>query len=330
MADIDLKAYTTRAKELESAIYTQKRLMSEQETIIKEQHPKAPQKQQITPPKKPKTINNCNNKVELIVQGEGVVWFISILFAIVGVFGIICQFYIWISSAGFFDSSSLFPGVIGLISGVFGVFMIVHLVKEYNERVEDNKNLQHYINEAQEKYPLLLEKYHQEVVASDEHYKKAMNSYNINVSNHNQRYNETMSKHNLALSALENSLEQLYAENVIFPKYRNLVAITAINEYLLSGRCYKLEGPDGAYNLYEMELRQNIIISQLSSIIDNLEQIRNNQFSLYQELQKSNYTINEILAETRRMNETTKLTAYFASITALVETSPKYYYGIMM
>ena len=139
-----------------------------------------------------------------------------------------------------------------------------------------------------------------------------------------------MSKHKLVLSTLENALEQLYDENIIFPKYRNLVAITAINEYLMSGRCDKLEGSDGAYNLYEMELRQNIIIAQLSSIIDNLEQIRNNQFSLYQELQQSNYIINEILSETRRMKETAKLTAYFAGVTALAETSPKYYHGIVM
>lgn len=323
MAEIDLKAYTTRAKELESAIYTQKRLMSSQETIIKEQHPKAPQKKQITPPEKPKTVTN---DVELIKQGEGVVWFISVLAAFTGVLGLIGLF-VW-ASAGF-DGTALL-GIIGLVFGAIGVFMIVHLVNEYKERVEMNKNQQRWSNEAQEKYPALLEQYHRDVVEANENYEKALNGYNINVSKHNQRYNETMNKHNSALSILETALEQVYAENVIFPKYRNLVAITAINEYLLSGRCDKLEGPDGAYNLYEMELRQNIIIAQLSSIIDNLEQIRSNQYSLYEELQRSNYTINEILSETRRMKETAKLTAYFAGVTALAETSPKYYHGIVM
>lgn len=323
MAEIDLKAYTTRAKELESAIYTQKRLMSSQETIIKEQHPKAPQKKQITPPEKPKTINN---EVELIAQGEGVVWFISVLAAFAGVLGLIA-FFAWASSG--FNGFGL-PIFVGLIFGAIGVFMIVHLVNEYKERVEMNNNQQRWSNEAQEKYPALLEQYHRDVVEANENYQKALSGYNINVSRHNQRYTETMNKHNSALSTLENALEQLYSENVIFPKYRNLVAITAINEYLLSGRCDKLEGPDGAYNLYEMELRQNIIIAQLSSIIDNLEQIRSNQYSLYEELQKSNYTINEILSETRRMKETAKLTAYFAGVTALAETSPKYYHGIVM
>lgn len=90
----------------------------------------------------------------------------------------------------------------------------------------------------------------------------------------------------------------------------NLKVTLYTYEYLLSGRCDKLEGPDGAYNFYEMELRQNIIIAQLSNIIDNLEQIKNNQYSLYEELQKSNYTIEQILNETRKMREASTLTAY--------------------
>ena len=317
MAEIDLKAYTTRAKELESAIYTQKRLMSSQETIIKEQHPKSPQKKQITPPEKPTIVTN---DVELIPQGEGVVWVISALAAITGLLGLY----------GLFVAGFSFVFLVCLGFGALGIFMIIYGVNEYKERVENNKKQQQWCKEAQEKYPALLEEYRKEVAAANEHYQQALDGYNLNVTKHNQRYSDTMSKHNDALATLENALEKIYDENIIFPKYRNLVAITAINEYLMSGRCDKLEGPDGAYNLYEMELRQNIIIAQLSSIIDNLEQIRNNQFSLYQELQQSNYTINEILAETRRMKETTMLTAYFAGVTALAETSPKYYHGIVM
>lgn len=313
--DIDLKSYTTRAKELESAIYTQKRLMSSQETVIKGQYPKEPQKEQVTPPQKPQVITN---EVDFIVQGEGVVWFINILATFVGLLGLY----------GLFVGGFSFPVILCLGFGALGVFMIIYGINEYKERVEINKKQQQWSREAQAEYPTLLEKYQKEVAEANEHYQQALKGYNLNVTKHNQRYNDTMNKHNNMLTILENTLEQLYAENIIFPKYRNLVAITAINEYLLSGRCDKLEGPDGAYNLYEMELRQNIIISQLSSIIDNLEQIRSNQYSLYEELQKSNYTINEILSETQRMNETAKLTAYFAGVTALAETSPKFYHGI--
>lgn len=154
-----------------------------------------------------------------------------------------------------------------------------------------------------------------------------LDAYQTKLRDFDAKASIIMSQHKDALDCLTETIELMYRENIIFPKYRNLVAITAINEYLLSGRCDRLEGPDGAYNLYETELRQNIIISQLSSIIGNLEQIKNNQFSLYQELQKSNCIIEGILAEIQQTNQTSKLTAYFAGVTALAEISPKYYYG---
>lgn len=315
MAEIDLKSYTTRAKELESAIYTQKRLMSSQETILKEQSPKAPQKLKVDAPKKPTRIEPVK------VYDSGVIASIVLSVCLL-VFIIPLLFLVFVGEFGFF--------FIALLFGVPYYFVVKLIIKSININKITNENKEKQYIEQEERYPLLLEQYRHEIAEANENYQKALNGYSINVSRHNQRYTETMNKHNSALSTLENSLEQLYSENVIFPKYRNLVAITAINEYLMSGRCDKLEGPDGAYNLYEMELRQNIIIAQLSSIIDNLEQIRSNQYSLYEELQKSNDTINEILSETRRMKETTKLTAYFAGVTALAETSPKYYHGIVM
>ena len=106
---------------------------------------------------------------------------------------------------------------------------------------------------------------------------------------------------------LKNSLEHIYSANVIYPKYRNLVAVTTIYEYLASGRCDTLEGADGAYNLYEMELRQNIIIGQLSSVLDSLEQIKNNQFTLYKEITEANQKSADLLSD---ISNNTKFSAY--------------------
>ena len=50
---IDLKAYTSRAKELEVAIHTQRNLMSSYEQAIKNQVPVAPTKKEISAPVKP-------------------------------------------------------------------------------------------------------------------------------------------------------------------------------------------------------------------------------------------------------------------------------------
>lgn len=61
-------------------------------------------------------------------------------------------------------------------------------------------------------------------------------------------------------------LQDYYDLSIILPFYRNVKAISAINQYLESGRCEKLEGPDGAYSLYEREekiVRANEIAAHL-------------------------------------------------------------------
>ena len=88
----------------------------------------------------------------------------------------------------------------------------------------------------------------------------------------------------LAEELLENlykARKKAYAYGVIFEKYRNFVAVSMFYEYLSSGRCSELEGANGAYNLYESELRANIIISKLTEINKHLKDIKRNQFMIY-------------------------------------------------
>lgn len=96
------------------------------------------------------------------------------------------------------------------------------------------------------------------------------------------------------LLKLYQARETLYGCNVIFGKYRDLVALSTFYEYLISGRCEKLEGPDGAYNLYESELRANLIISELTKVVASLEDIKKNQFMLYSELRNINSTLHSL------------------------------------
>lgn len=88
--------------------------------------------------------------------------------------------------------------------------------------------------------------------------------------------------------------KQLYGCNIIFGKYRNPVALATFYEYLMSGRCTTLAGADGAYNLYEAEIRANLIIFQLSEVIKNLEKIRENQFTIYSQLSDMNQTLHQL------------------------------------
>lgn len=83
-------------------------------------------------------------------------------------------------------------------------------------------------------------------------------------------------------------LQKYYSMDIIFPKYRNLVAMCSIYEYILSGRCKELTGFEGAYNTYETETQFNRIYTKLDEVVSKLEEIKSNQFMLYNAIQDGN------------------------------------------
>ena len=116
-------------------------------------------------------------------------------------------------------------------------------------------------------------------------------------------------------------LERFYASDVIYPKYRTLPALTSIYEYFMTGRCTELTGPHGAYNLYEDELRKDTVISQLNAVIENLEQIRQNQYMLYQKVNAIQENTAVIASELKQIKgyavqiaQLTALNAYYAAL----------------
>lgn len=144
--------------------------------------------------------------------------------------------------------------------------------------------------------------------------------------------------HDLLYSKLhesERTLQRYYSKDIIFPKYRNLPALTMIYEYLSTGRCSELTGPNGAYNLYESELRQNTIISQLNIVISQLESIRYNQYVLYEEVRKINYNTQIIASEitairgyTYVLTGLTALNTYYSGIAAQSASAMAFYQAL--
>lgn len=112
------------------------------------------------------------------------------------------------------------------------------------------------------------------------------------------------------------ALNQLYSLNIIFPKYRNFIAISQIYEYFMSGRCTELEGHEGAYNIFENEVRQNIIIMQLNEALNQLEQIKQNQYMIYQALQEANLHLAKIESNTEAIKYNTAVIAENSAICA--------------
>ena len=88
--------------------------------------------------------------------------------------------------------------------------------------------------------------------------------------------------------------DSIYSLNLVFPKYHQLIAISSFIEYFESGRCEHLEGPYGAYNLFENEVRFGIIIGKLDDILKRLDTIIDNQFSLYSAIQQANQRLESL------------------------------------
>lgn len=73
---------------------------------------------------------------------------------------------------------------------------------------------------------------------------------------------EAIQAEKASLDANQKALEAHYGEMGLYPKYQHLMLVCSLCEYIQSGRCDKLEGPDGAYALLEKELYQKTIVAE--------------------------------------------------------------------
>lgn len=111
-------------------------------------------------------------------------------------------------------------------------------------------------------------------------------------------------------------LIEYYNLGYIYPKYQGLVPVSTIYEYLDSGRCSSLTGADGAYNLYESELRQNLIIEKLDDVLVKLDEIVYNQKLLSDAIAESSRLISSLCTSVEVMNNNTAVTACYSKVTA--------------
>ena len=118
-------------------------------------------------------------------------------------------------------------------------------------------------------------------------------------------------------------LNNFYSKNIIYPKYRGLVPIAAFYEYFNSGRCDTLTGHEGAYIIYETEIRMNIIIAKLDDVIYRLDEIRDRQYALYDAIENAdvvvnnmNNTINGLVGNMKSVVDNQNVIAYNTRIAA--------------
>lgn len=162
---------------------------------------------------------------------------------------------------------------------IFPVWAIVSLVRYFTD-----------IPRAEEEYRIAFQNYQLAVQKDNER----VDNENKQIQIIQSRINELEAQKN----ATSEALGKLYALGIIYPKYQALVPVVMFCEYIEAGRCSQLEGHEGAYNIYESELRQNIIIAKLNDVINRLEQIKDNQWMLYTAIQRGNQKVDQLCSAT--------------------------------
>lgn len=232
----------------------------------------------------------------------------------------VCFFAIVIGALNIFlgnvtdDATARWIGIAALIIGV--IMEAVSWSARRSARYE-HQHKQDAYRRAEERYREDMKEYDSQRTAHYHEKKQA----NIELEEALQKQNEvrtavlaqTQQFIESNLTALNDSLmslcatrEGLYARNIIFPKYRTLPCVSTMLEYMQAGRVTELTGPNGAYNLYEAELRQNLIIAHVESIATELETIKKNQYNLYQSVEQTNRvleTMNDQMEEQLRVQK---------------------------
>ncbi len=295
MASLETKAglleYLKRAIALESSMVTQKQVIDDYDESSKRREPILELKEEENNPPCPDTS----------LDGARCLMGIVGLITIVVVIGAALSSNITTGIGG--------PVIIGLAAGTFLCFpAFVSIVgnkaknESYLKEIERIKETNKQIKEENR--------------ATEERYQNAMSEWRDS----NENAHEYFSK---PLSETQSVLEKLYSADVIYPKYRTLPALTSIYEYLVTGRCEELSGAHGAYNLYEDEVRKDTVISQLNTVIENLEQIKQNQYMLYEQVKGIQQNTRAIAAElyqikgyTACLTDLAALTAFYSGVAA--------------
>ena len=280
----DLLHYIKSAIEIETDKATQKQIISEYAAYSEQKKPKI-----VTQAEPEKPVWHFENREEnatmLLVTG-----IFTVLFCVS--FGFVCLAF---DMPGF--------GIFLLLCCIPALLLFNPFIKERSRYKEEAK----LYSEICKNIDVQRDKIRKQNQNSEDAYHKNIGVWRTATQEMNAALNARLAKTN-SLS------DRFYASDVIYPKYRNLPALTSIYEYLITGRCEGLTGPHGAYNLYEDEMRKDTVISQLNTVIENLEQIKNNQYMLYQQVKEIRQNTDTIISELQQIGT---YTVQIAQLTAL-------------
>lgn len=138
---------------------------------------------------------------------------------------------------------------------------------------------------------------------AEEFFNKNYTTHNNNISNSQQNkiaipkyityYTEQLEVIRTEYAENENNLKQHYSQDIFPTKYRNLVAVATMYEWLANGRCDKIKGHGGLIDTYENNLVTGMIIGELQEA-NRLAMEQNNR--LDRVIESQGYLMSEIRA----------------------------------
>ncbi len=187
--------------------------------------------------------------------------------------------------------------ILGEVLEIFSVMLlwIVPIIFFFLSKKEEKKNVERLNKQEIERYESDMCIYEQNIeidkmrVRAEQLKKDNLNTVLLDLK---QQRNET-----------RRILRYYYSKNILFSKYQNLIAVCSLYEYLMAGRCTTLEGHEGAYNIFETELRLNRICAKLDTVIEHLSDIQDNQMVLYDAIQDGNRASRQLYNESVRQSE---------------------------
>lgn len=160
---------------------------------------------------------------------------------------------------------------------------------------------------------------------------KADKAYCAFAEQRDQKLSREVGKIILLINESAQTLWKLYNQDVIHTKYRNLTSCCMFLEYLESGRCDTLTGANGAYNLYESELRQDLIIYKLDEVVQRLDTLQSTMYRCCQAIETVSRKLDVVHSDLQQLDtkakkqlELSSLTAVYAAATAANTSAIKY------
>lgn len=297
----DLKQYLFHVRDLEVSCYKQREYINFlQQSMNRANNP------QMNALGEDKKASGLDIEDFLTVcLGCGVI--VGLILGIAGFFdeGLFCTFMPGYTHRFFWSTLfRVFAGAIaGFIIGFIGgiIWQIVSMAQEKKETQKENAKIHEQNKELAEKNELIR----------DRSKTRAM------------KLATEISKARMKLDETEKILLKYYASDIIYTKYQGLIPVTMFCEYFASGRCDTLTGHEGAYNIYENEIRLNLIIVKLEEVVDKLDQIQQNQYMLASMLEQNNRELQSIksavsmqTATLERIEDNTEVSNYYNRITA--------------